>query len=192
MGRGSSGASSGGAGGSGGAPLTKGRPETVSTYYRRGTFGGFYNDEALDAKFDARTGELSFSSAKDKDWANDPKTNKTKHVDITVENGAINGKTVNVNLNSDKIKSISAPNNSKIADTIKKNYGDKFGYNPSSKKYERGYKGYTSNGKTLSIQNALPSNLSSFSVIKGNTYDHRAAIKKAGFKWDGRTKTWRK
>ena len=102
------GGSSGMGAGKGNQPLQKGKAEKISTYYRRGALGGYYHDEALDAKFDKATGMLTFSSASDKEWRVVAKTNKTKHVDITVQNGAINGRPINVNLNSTAIQSISA------------------------------------------------------------------------------------
>lgn len=45
--------------------------------------------------------------------------------------------------------------------------------------------GYYKSGSMVKIGSKIPSDLSDVTTITGNTYDHRAEIKAAGFKWDG-------
>ncbi len=185
------GGGSGGSGGtSGGSPLKQGSPETIETRYRKGFMGG-YDDEALDAKFDSKTGELSFGYAEDKEWyEGNRQSNKYQHVTITVENGMINGKPVNLDLENSKVKTISAPNNlgNKAQDTFRKNG---FDFNSSSQKWEKGYKGYSVKDGILNVDSKLPDNFNGIKAIKTKygVVDTKP-IKQAGFKWDGTQKLW--
>lgn len=66
-----------------------------------------------------------------------------------------------------------------------------FIYDSDKKSYKRpdeSYQGFTSKGTTLRVDSKLPSNLSNFKEIKGNTYEFKTQIKNAGFKWNG--KSW--
>lgn len=190
-GRGGSSGFSGGSGG-GNSPILSGKPESIETVYHRNTYyGSAYDDEALDASFDKKTGELKFDYAKDKDWDNTHSTNKRQGLTITVENGMINGKLINVDLGSKKIKAISAPNLSEKAQETLKKSG--FDFNSASKKWEKGYKGYSVSGNTLHVDSKLPNNFSSYSRIKTKygAVDTKP-IKAAGFKWNGIDKVWEK
>lgn len=46
-------------------------------------------------------------------------------------------------------------------------------------------KGYYKSGSTVEVRSKLPSDLSGVTEIVGKTYDHRAEIKAAGFRWNG-------
>lgn len=174
-------------------PLTSGEPQTISTRYRRGTmFGSSYDDEALDAKFDSSTGVLKLNYAEDKDWSdNDAPSNKFRHLDITVQNGMINGQPVNLDLNNGNIKAIDAVSlSSKAEDTLSK---AGFGLNSRTKLWEKGYKGYSTEGSTLYADSALPDSFSGITRIKTKygAVDTRP-IKQAGFKWNPTDKVWEK
>lgn len=181
-------------GGGGGNPLMSGQPEKVSTYYSRGVAGisGYYNDEALDAKFDKASGVLTLDYAEDKEWSDGNRTsNKRQYLDITVENGIINGKPVNVDFSNNRIKSVDAP--SKLTgETERLLRKNDFEYSSKTKRWEKGYKGYYTDGNTLHVDKALPNDLTKYTRIKGNTYDLKSDIKKAGFKWNGAEKSWDK
>ena len=189
MGRGTSKVCSSGGGGGAAKILTQGQPQTISTYYnKKALYGPKYNDEALDATFDSKSGELKLDFADNKDWG---KSNSNRsYLDITVQNGIINGNPVNLDISNSKIKTIDAVNLSGKSEKLLRDNG--FEYSSKSKKWEKGYKGYYSEGKTLHVDKNLPSDLSKFDTIKGNTFDVKSDIKKAGFKWDGANKAWTK
>lgn len=175
------------------SPLKKGEPETVRTYYSRGVSGyNYYGDEALDAQFDADTGELSLKYAQDKEWDDDNKpSNKRQYLTITVQNGMINGNPVNLDLNNPNIKTIDAVRLDGKAERTLTNAG--FGLNSRSQKWEKGYKGFSTEGSTLYADSALPESFSGITRIK-TKYGavDTSIIKKAGFKWNGTDKVWEK
>lgn len=173
------------------SPLMQGEPETIRTYYQRGAMGGFYKDEALDASFDAQNGQLTLDYAQDKDWENTAPTNKQRKVEITVQNGMINGNPVNLDLNDNSIKTIDAVRLSSAAEHSLTRAG--FGLNSRTNKWERGYKGYSKEGSTLYVDSALPDSFTGITRIKTKygAVDTRI-IKQAGFKWNGQDKLWEK
>lgn len=186
--------SRGNGGGGGGSPLKAGNPETINTYYSRGVAGisGSYNAEALDATFDSSTGILTLDYAADKEWEDSgSRYNKRQYVDITVRNGIINGRPVNVDFANNNIKSVDAPLHL-TEGTEKMLRNNDFEYSSKSKKWEKGYKGYYAEGNVLHVDKSLPNDISQYKSIKGNTYDLRGSIKKAGFKWNGANKSWDK
>lgn len=180
------------ASGAGRSPLTSGEPQTISTrFHRNGVFyGQAYDDEALDASFDPKSGVLNLDWSQNKDWDDKSQSRKYSYVDITVQNGMINSEPVNLDLSNKSIKAI-APLPKNIRPKTEKVLRENgFEYNSSSKLWERGYKGYHSSGTTLTVDSKLPDDLSKFKTISGNTYDQRSKIKASGFKWDSASKSW--
>ena len=172
-------------------PLLKGQPKTINTRYYKG-FGKNYDDEALDADFDAETGELSLNYAQNKDWNDDNRpSNKYQLLSITVDNGMINGDPVNLNLTNSKIKYISAPKNlgKESQTTLRKNG---FDFNSTLDKWEKGYKGYSINGDILTIDSKIPDSFTGIKKIKTKYGTDTRAIKAAGYKWNSSDKVWEK
>jgi len=173
------------------SPLLNGAPQSIRTIYKKSFMGGgTYNDEVLDATFNTSTGELTFDWASDKTWDNSHPTNKHIGVDINVQNGMINGRPVNLDLSNSTIKSIDAPNIGSSAEKTLRSNG--FDYSSFDKKWIKGYQGFKEQGTTLYLDSKIPNDLSKFKEIKGNTYPNRVAIKKAGFKWDSSSQSWKK
>lgn len=174
-------------------PLTQGEAQTISTYYDRGTiFGSPYKDEALDAEFDSSTGVLKLGYAQDKEWnEGNHSTNKRQYLDITVQNGIINGEPVNLDLSDGSIKEIEAVRLSSKSERTLEKAG--FGLNSRTKRWEKDYKGYSTEGSTLYADSALPDNFSGITKIKTKygAVDTKP-IKAAGFKWNGTDKVWEK
>lgn len=190
MGRGTS--KAGGAkGGASRSPLTNGEPQTVSTYYnKKAMFGSRFVDEALDASFDASAGVLSLGYAENKEWG---KQNVNRaYVDITVKNGIINGKPVNVDIGSSSIKAVSTTANlSSKTENLLRNNG--FEYNSADKQWQKNYVGYAKKGNTLYADTKLPSDLSGITQVKTKygAVDTKP-LKQAGFKWSPNDKVWKK
>lgn len=172
------------------SPLTTGDSVKVSAWYRFSD----WSDYAYDAKFDEASGELIVDYAQDKEWENkmSARSSGRKYVDITVKNGFVNGKAVNVDLSCESISGISVKFSKLDKETTDLFMSFGFRYNSKSGKWEKGYVGYSIDGDTVIVGSNLPEDLSMYTTVKGNTYDFRTEIKSAGFKWDGQSKAWTK
>lgn len=171
------------------SPLKEGESQSIRTYYSK---RGYYKDTVLDAKWDGSTGTMTFDYAEDRDW--DDTVNRPSNVQqwftATVKNGMINGDTVNIDLDDKSIKAIDAPSN--LDKSIEQRFRKSgFDYNSRSQKWEKGYKGYSTEGATLYVDSALPDTFNGITRIKTKygAVDTRP-IKSAGFRWDSSEKAW--
>lgn len=170
------------------SPLKDGQPETISTVYRK--LPRYYEDEALDADFDAKDGKLTLKWAQDKEWDNAKSSKRLSYVDITVTNGLINSNPVNLDLANPRIKEIETPGHiASETEDLLRSHG--FEYNSRTVLWEKGYKGFSKEGSTLYVDSALPDNFTGITKIKTKygAVDTRI-IKRAGFRWDPANTEW--
>ena len=93
-------------GGSADGVITSGATRTIETVYReaRGWQKSYYKDEVLEATTDGK-GNVTFSYAKADSYEKTAKTNRTNYVTYTLNAGAVNGETFNIDWS--KVNSIS-------------------------------------------------------------------------------------
>lgn len=93
-------------GGSADGVIVPGEARTIKTIYReaRGWHSSYYKDEVLEATTDGK-GNVTFSYAKADSYEKTAKTNLTNYVTYTLQAGAVNGQTFNIDWS--KVKSIS-------------------------------------------------------------------------------------
>ena len=93
-------------GGSADGVIMSGGTRTIETVYReaRGFQKAYYKDEVLEATTDGK-GNVTFSYAKADSFEKTAKTNRTNYVTYTLNAGAVNGETFNIDWS--KVNSIS-------------------------------------------------------------------------------------
>lgn len=93
-------------GGSADGVFMSGATRTIETVYReaRGWQKSYYKDEVLEATTDGK-GNVTFSYAKADSYEKTAKTNRTNYVTYTLNAGAVNGETFNIDWS--KVNSIS-------------------------------------------------------------------------------------
>lgn len=93
-------------GGSADGVIMSGATRTIETVYReqRGFSQSYYKDEVLEATTDGN-GNVTFSYAKADSYTKTAKTNRTNYVTYTLNAGAVNGETFNIDWS--KVNSIS-------------------------------------------------------------------------------------
>ena len=93
-------------GGSADGVIMSGATRTIETVYReaRGWQKSYYKDEVLEANTDGK-GNVTFSYAKADSYEKTAKTNRTNYVTYTLNAGAVNGETFNIDWS--KVNSIS-------------------------------------------------------------------------------------
>lgn len=93
-------------GGSSDGVIVSGEMRKIETTYReaRGMRSAYYADEVLEATTDGK-GNVTFSYAKADSFTKTAKTNRTNYVTYTLNAGAVNGQTFNIDWS--KVNSIS-------------------------------------------------------------------------------------
>ena len=102
----------------------------------------------------------------------------------------VDGKTRNINIDLSKVNQVkNAPN---LMQQYLKNNG--FGLDAQTMAFVHKAKAkpYYKQNNTLTIATELPRNFESAKIIKGNTYGFREELKKAGYYWNSKDKTWEK
>lgn len=174
------------------APLIKGEPVTITSRYdsRASGYGGRSIDDSVFVAVSSENGVINLDRATPSfDKGRYSKSSPFSEVSYTITNGIQvdkHGRVTDYNINWNNVNEVKGANKS-MNDFLE---SKGLRYNPDTQTHQRGYKGYTITNGVAKIGQVFPDSLDGVTRISGNTYGFRDKIKRAGFVWDGATKTW--